>query len=262
MKLCLLRKRSGHEVNKSTLDQLTKYCSLCQRHDKSLGCFKFTMQDAVNFSSSIFVDMIYIDNSLILYMVDKVTRYQAAQQLQNVTAKYTWDILRLYQIDIYLDSSDYIYHDAGKIFVSKEFCQHATSLTSTAKSVPMKAYQSIGLVEQYYAILRQAYKVITEDLEVIINKKTTLQIIVKAVNDTTGLKGLVPTLLVFKVYLQMYAMDLPLPRIIQRATAIDKAMNEVPKIRAENPVADVLNTRNGPLMDFVSDLPLNFDVLV
>ena len=44
MKLSLLLERSRHEINKPTLDQLTKYYSLCQKHGKSLGCFKFTLQ--------------------------------------------------------------------------------------------------------------------------------------------------------------------------------------------------------------------------
>ena len=37
----------------------------------------------------------YIDNSLILYMVDEITRYQATKWLQNITAKHIWDILYL-----------------------------------------------------------------------------------------------------------------------------------------------------------------------
>ena len=85
---------------------------------------------------------------------------------------------------------------------------------------------------------------------------------VKAVNHTTRLDGLVPTLLVFGTYPRMHTIDPLLPSILQRAAAIDKAMNEVRKIRAENQVADALITRNKPLVDLVYDLPLNFDILV
>ena len=101
-----------------------------------------------------------------------------------------------------------------------------------------------------------------EELEGVISKETALQMAVKAVNDTTGPDGLVPTLLVFGAYPRMHSMDPPAASIIQRAAAIDKAMNEVRKIRAENQVADALNTRNGPLVDLVHDLPLDSDVLV
>ena len=64
----------------------------------------------------------HIDNSSILHVADKAIRYQAAKWLQNVTAKYIWDILRLCLIDAHLSSPNYIYHNVGKNFVSKEFC--------------------------------------------------------------------------------------------------------------------------------------------
>lgn len=57
-------------------------------------------------------------------------------------------------------------------------------------------------------------------------------------------------------------MDLPALTIMQRATAINKAINEVRKIRPENQVADELTTRNKPFMDHVHDLPLNSDIPV
>ena len=262
MKLRLLLERSGHEVNKPALDRLTKYCSLCQKHGKSPGRFKFTLRDDVNFNYSIFVDIMYIDNSPILHVVDEATRYQAAKWLQNVTAKHTWDALRLCWIDVYLGPPDYIHHDAGKNFVSREFCQLATSLGSTTKSVPVEAHWSIGLVERYHAVLRRAYKVIMEDLQGIISKETALQMAVKAVNDTAGPDGLVPTLLVFGAYPRMHGMDPPVPTIIQRAAAIEKAIEQVRKIRAENQVIDALNTWNRPLVDLIHDLPLNSDILI
>jgi hypothetical protein len=49
----------------------------------------------------------------------------------------------------------------------------------------------------------------------------------KAVNDTAGPNGIVPTLLVFGAYPQMIEMDPPLPSIIQRAQAIRVATKEV-----------------------------------
>ncbi len=67
---------------------------------------------------------------------------------------------------------------------------------------------------------------------------------VKVVDNTAGLDGLVSILLVFGAYPHMHSIDLPVPSIIQRAAAIDKAMNEVQKIQAENQVVDVLNIRN------------------
>ena len=55
---------------------------------------------------------------------------------------------------------------------------------------------------------------------------------VKAINDTAGPNGLVPTLLVFGAYPRMNELDPPTPSITDRAAAIHKAMEEITKIRA------------------------------
>ena len=90
----------------------------------------------------------------------------------------------------------------------------------------------------------------------------TLQMAVKAVNDTAGPDGLVPTLLVFGAYPRMTNLDPPAPSITVRATAIRKAMAEIAKLRARKSVSNALHHRNGPDTTPVHDLPLNSEVLV
>ena len=53
---------------------------------------------------------------------------------------------------------------------------------------------------------------------------------VKAVNNTTGLDGLVPTLLVYGAYLRMGKLDPPALSIIEQAAAIQKVMAEIVKL--------------------------------
>ena len=60
-------------------------------------------------------------------------------------------------IDIYLGPSDLITHNTGKNFVSKEFKQYATIMGISTKGVPVKAHNSIRMVERYYSLLRRAY---------------------------------------------------------------------------------------------------------
>jgi hypothetical protein len=55
----------------------------------------------------------------------------------------------------------------------------------------------------------------------------------KAINNTIGPNGLVPTLLVFGTYLQMTKLDAPLPTVTQRANVVKKAMVEICKLRVE-----------------------------
>ena len=99
------------------------------------------------------------------------------------------------------------------------------------KEVPVKAYNSVGKVEWYYMPLRRAYEIISLELKGA-SEELTLQIAVKAVNDSAGPDGLVPTLLVFGAYPRMTDDSPPSPFIVQRAEAIRKAMKEVRRIYA------------------------------
>jgi hypothetical protein len=78
-KLYDLLKRADHEVKKSAVKKLIKFCSFCQKHEKSSEHFKFILKDDVNFNYSMIVDVMYIENSSILHVVDEATRFQAAR---------------------------------------------------------------------------------------------------------------------------------------------------------------------------------------
>ena len=56
---------------------------------------------------------------------------------------------------------------------------------------------------------------------------------VKAVNNTAGPNGLVPTLLVYGAYLRISNLDPPAPSIIEQVAIIRKAIAEIVKLRAK-----------------------------
>ena len=84
----------------------------------------------------------------------------------------------------------------------------------------------------------------------------------KAINDSVGPNGLVPTLLVFDDHPRMIEIDASSPTITQQAIAIRKAIDKVKQLIMFPQVNNALNTKNGPLTALVHDLPLNSDVLV
>jgi len=63
----------------------------------------------------------------------------------------------------------------------------------------VEAHHSVGLVERYHTPLRRAYDIIRKELPRL-PKQFALQTAMKAVNDTAGPEGIVPTLLVFGAY--------------------------------------------------------------
>jgi len=116
--------------------------------------------------------------------------------------------------------------------VSKEFKQYAIIFGIVTRSVPIEAHNLVGMVERYYGPLRRIYYIITAEL-LDISKDIALQIAFKAINDSAGPNGLIPTLLVFGAYLYIVESDAPNPIVIQRAAALKKAIEEVKKLRAK-----------------------------
>ena len=78
-KLHRLLKRSKHKVNKFVLDKFIKICSFCQKHDQSSNRFKFTLRKNVDFNYFVIVDIMYIDNDLILHVMNETIRFQAVK---------------------------------------------------------------------------------------------------------------------------------------------------------------------------------------
>ena len=154
-------------------------------------------------------------------------------------AKYSFFVLdqnlsvtTLCWIDVYQGPPDCIVHDAGTQLASAEFKQEAKILGSRTKEVPIEAHQSVGKVERYHLTLRRAYEVIKGDLPNT-NREAILQMAVKAINDTAGPNGIVPTLLVFGAFPRLTEESSPSPSIIRRAGAIHNATKEVKRLYAQ-----------------------------
>jgi hypothetical protein len=195
--LARVLERAGHDVDRSILEKLEKVSHQCQMHEKAPSRFKFTLKDDYEFNYSITIDVFYLDEKPVLHAIDSATSFGAARYLRNLSAKEAWEALRACWIDVYLGPPDSIVTDAGTNFASREFRQLAQSMAIEVKEVPVQAHNSVGLVERYHTPLRRAWEIIRDELkDEPINKETILQMAVKAINDSAGPDGIVPTLLV------------------------------------------------------------------
>jgi hypothetical protein len=116
--------------------------------------------------------------------------------------------------------------------MSKEFKQYTIILRTATRSVPVKAHNSVRIVECYYSSLCRIYHIIIAEL-LDIDKDIALQIAFKVINNFTGLNGLIPTLLVFRAYLYIIKSNAPNSMVIKRAAALKKAIKEVKKLKTE-----------------------------
>ena len=254
---------AGHEVDSKSVNYLTKFCHHCQMKGKSPGRFRFTLKDDYEFNYSVIIDILFLEGKPVLQVIDAATSFGAARFLKDMSARNAWDTLRVCWIDAYQGPPDYVVHDAGKNFTSAEFKQLAASMSINVKEVPVEAHNSVGKVERYHAPLRRAYEILREELkDEHIDREMILQMPVKAVNDSAGPDGIIPTLLVFGAYPRMTEMDPPSPSVIKRAEAIRAATKEIRRLHAERQVNDALAMRNGSNIITTLNLPLQSDVRV
>jgi hypothetical protein len=82
-----------------------------------------------------------------------------------------------------------------------------------------------------------------------------LQMAVKAINNSAGPDGIVPTLLVFGVYPRLTKIDPPSFLVTKRAEAIRAASKKVRCLYAKRRVKDALVIRNSPNTKKTLDLP-------
>ena len=254
---------AGQEFEHQILKKIAKHCEQCQLHDQAPRRFKISLTDEYEFNYSIIVDVMYLDGSPVLHIVDSATGYGAGGFLNNMTAKHVWDMVRYHWVDTYLGPPDVIVVDAGTNLNSKEFKQHAGSMAADVKVVPVESHHSIGKVERYHAPLRRIYTILKEQLHGEgVDKHMILRMAFKAINDTAGPGGIVPTLLVYGAYPRLTNLDAPSLSVTKRRDALRVATAELRKHVAERKVADALHMRNGPKTLETLNLPLQSDVRV
>jgi hypothetical protein len=81
-RLANILEQAGHDdvQHRQILNYITKYCTRCQKFGGALLQFKFTLRDnSIDFNYSVYINIIYINNLLLLYIVDKAIYFQAVQ---------------------------------------------------------------------------------------------------------------------------------------------------------------------------------------
>jgi hypothetical protein len=104
-----------------------------------------------------------------------------------------------YWVCRYVGAPDSIRTEYGSQFVAAEFQTLAAEMNISCSPVPVESAHSMGIGERYHGPVRRIF----ERLRIAhpsVDKDLVLDIAVKACNDTIGVDGLVPTLLLYGVY--------------------------------------------------------------
>jgi hypothetical protein len=121
-------------------------------------------------------------------------------------------------------------------------------------SVSLELKRTIhSVLDRYHGPLRRVYQKIEHEFPHV-GLRLLLRIAVKAINDTMGTNGLVPSLLVFGVVPRFPPMSIDLPKQRDLMAALAAAQMEMSAIVSENRITAVL-THNVP-----SSMDLTYEV--
>lgn len=234
----LLKKARPDEVDLETLETLqdiSKRCDPCQRIKPAATRFRVSFgAEDVRFNERLLIDLMFIGTKPILHIVDEATRFSAARFMKSTQVEDIWGTLLTCWAAIYTGLPNRILVDQGPQF-GDAFIRVAAMNNVEASSTGVEAHSSLGLGERYHEPLRSTFRKMriqypnAED-------DMLLSFAVKAMNDTLGPEGFVPSALVFGEYPHVFTKsEVPHPRATaaDRAEMVNAAREEVGKIMAK-----------------------------
>ncbi|CDF33317.1 unnamed protein product [Chondrus crispus] len=242
------------------LEDVTARCDVCQRLSRAPSRFRVSLphKDIV-FNRILCVDIMFLDKKVVLHCVDKDTKFNSAAFISDQTVDTLWSTYQKIWSLPYAGHPEHMHADQGPQFESRrwEGLCHLAGIELTLSGV--EEHNALGEGERYHAYLRQVYNKFKADFPTI-DAEYALQIAIKAVNDTAGPRGLVPTLLVFGIAPRTLVSPLDLPHQKKRMQALVTARNEMARTIAQRRINTALSS-NVPAAA-ASDMTIGTYVLV
>ena len=242
------------------LRRINETCHLCQRLAHAPHRFHVALPDEdVIFNRTVCLDLMYLDNSAVLHVVDKDTKFSAASFLAKETAEETWKTFMSIWVCVYIGFPDIMATDQGPQFKSSLW-ENLVNMAGIRQNFSgVQSHNALGVGERYHSFLRQIYRRVRHD-HPNLDKTYTLSLSVKAMNDTAGYHGLVPTLLVFGVMPQIPITPVDLPNQMVRMRAMARTRKEMSCVIAKEKISKALRM-NVPTAA-LNDIAIGSQVLV
>lgn len=179
------------------LEAMQKACRACKKYSSAPRVFTARIShDGIWFNSEIIVDLFYFAEEAAVSVVNRETKFQAAMFLKVESAGSVWQVIIQCWILVFVGPPDSILHDAGSNFMSKELKKTAGESGIICHPVAIESAHFMGVGERYHGVVRRVYNRVAE-AHLDLDAELFLDAAIKAINDTAGLDGLIPTLLVF-----------------------------------------------------------------
>ena len=165
----LLKVAKPDEVDSETkkvLDEISKYCEICQRNARPPLRFKVTIptKDNLKFCEEVSMDLMFLDGKAVLHVIDTATRFSAATFLDSHGQNYgqstegIWlAFLEIWCIP-YLGYPNRMRTDQGETFMSNTWRQLCEQNGITPRLPEVQAHSSLVIGEKYHDPLRRILK--------------------------------------------------------------------------------------------------------
>ena len=245
----LLKRTHPEDTSSETLkilNEIQSACRTCAVYSKGPHRFRvsFPKEECV-FNHELALDLMWLKKKPVLHVVDTSTHFSAAIFLPSKSTVDIWHAFLACWSTAYVGHPDVIRLDQESSFMSKEFEQLAHKNGIHLQVSGVQSHNAIGPGERYHAPLRRIFNRIYEDIPQI-DRHLALQLAVKAMNDTVGPEGLVPTLLVFGTLPRFPPLSPTLPGHENRMKAMASARQEMADITAKLKIQLALRARVPP----------------
>ena len=233
----LIRRSKPDEADAETrriLEDITSRCDPCQRIQTGPKRFRvsFGSEDTV-FNERVLIDIMYLDSDPVLHIVDESTHFSAARFLPTVSTTAIWSTLLECWALVYTGLPNRILVDQGSSF-GDQFKAFGRILQVDVTSTGVEAHSSLRIGERYHQPLRTAFRKLSIAYPTL-PRPLLLSMSVKAMNDTLGPEGIVPSALVFGEYPPLRSAGdsvVPRPDLATRASVASQARADMSKIMA------------------------------
>lgn len=192
------------------------------------------IKDNMEFNYYIIINVFYINDKPILHFVNEAMVFQVARFLLNMFVATAWNTLRVMWINTYVGPLNVIQYNTSTNFIAKEFSDNAHIMQIKYHEVLVEAHNLISKVKYYHGLLRRVFEIIESEVRGTgIIKDQILQMAIKMINDMVRPNGLIPTLLVFGIYLQMMEFSPLAPSLAMRVAIVNKVMTKVWRLRVK-----------------------------
>jgi hypothetical protein len=216
-------------------------CHACQRYTSRPISFKVRFPDEVVFNKELRLDIMTINGKAILHVVDSGTNFSAARFLAGQDTKTIWNTFLYMWVTMYTGYPSSILTDQGSVFTGKEWIDLCAKASVSLRTTGTESHNSLGQGETYQKVA-MTHAELPDEL--------SLALSVKAMNDTAGPHGLVPSLLLFGVLPRFPEIDGQLPDQDTRLKSMALAREEYEKLISQSRISSSMRKKAPPAANY------------